>query len=163
MTLIRRGRGLADVLKNARALTRTVVLVGVPAETSARSDGGFSNASIGYLNETGMPERNLPARRHLVPGVASARGDINERFKKAAQAALEGDRAGMEREQHAAGLIGQNAVRKTIQDRLSPPLSPVTLQRRRTRKKAPRSGDMPLIDKGEYLKSITYVIGHRGK
>ena len=135
MSLVRRGPGLDAIFRNVRALTKTDVLVGVPAETADRSDGdGINNAAIGYLNETGMPERNLPARPHLVPGVASVEGAVAERFRKAGEAALAGDEAGVERQQIAAGLIAQNAVRKMIQDRLSPALSPVTLHRRKTRR-----------------------------
>lgn len=60
------------ILDALRSLTKKDVLVGIPSEDSGRDDVPFGNAGIGYLNEYGSPEQNIPPRPHLVPGVKSA-------------------------------------------------------------------------------------------
>lgn len=158
-----RGPGLSGILKNVRALTKTEVLVGIPAEAASRSDDdGISNAVIGYRNEFGEPADNLPARPHLIPGVRSAEAPIAKRMEAAGKAALAGDESGMTAQFMAAGLIGESAVKRTITAGLSPALSPVTLHRRKTRKVAPRTGEQPLIDTGAYRNAITHVLRPRG-
>lgn len=57
------------ILDALRSLTKKDVLVGIPSEDSGRDDVPFGNAGIGYLNEYGSPEQNIPPRPHLVPGV----------------------------------------------------------------------------------------------
>lgn len=73
VTIRDRSKALNDIL---RALNAQGVMVGIPAETAGRDDGPINNAAIGYILETGAPERNLPARPFLRPGVASAAGDV---------------------------------------------------------------------------------------
>lgn len=156
------GPGLAGLLQNVRALTRTDVLVGIPAENAGRADGdGINNATIAYMNETGMPEMNIPARPHFAPGIASVQDKIAERFKIAGQAALIGDEATIERQQMAAGQIAVDAIKGLIGEGLSPALSAVTLHRRKTRKVAPRTGEKPLLDTGGYRNAITFVVRER--
>ncbi|MCJ2023540.1 hypothetical protein, partial [Methylobacterium sp. J-067] len=48
------------------------VLIGIPAESMHPGEKGekpINNAALGYLFEYGQPEKNLPARPHLFPGV----------------------------------------------------------------------------------------------
>ncbi|HAX2567517.1 TPA: hypothetical protein JW640_001108 [Escherichia coli] len=54
------------ILDALRSLTKKDVLVGIPSEDSERDDVPFGNAGIGYLNEYGSPEQNIPPRPHLV-------------------------------------------------------------------------------------------------
>ncbi|WP_159727562.1 hypothetical protein [Methylosinus sp. Ce-a6] len=155
----------AEIMRAMRALTKNDVYVGVPAENAAREEPGekqpISNAAIGYINERGLPERNIPPRPHLVPGVRAVEKEIAKRLKTAVQHAFRGDLAQIDKAQNAVGLIAVNSVRKMIVDTLSPPLAPSTLYHRKHRKEAPRDGEQPLLDTGGYLKSITYVIRKR--
>lgn len=48
------------ILDALRSLTKKDVLVGIPSEDSGRDDVPFGNAGIGYLNEYGSPEQNIP-------------------------------------------------------------------------------------------------------
>ncbi|WP_425530049.1 hypothetical protein, partial [Stenotrophomonas maltophilia] len=62
------------VLSAVADLVKTKLLVGIPAETADRAaEAGEpqppNNATIGYAMEFGLPERNIPARPHLLPGV----------------------------------------------------------------------------------------------
>src|ERR1700735_3211127 len=80
---------LRDVVNSIRKLAKQEVMIGIPADESARlgEDGkpvGIDNASLGYILETGSPARNIPARPFLAPGVASIKNEAIGRLRKAA-------------------------------------------------------------------------------
>lgn len=160
-----------NILDGMRKLADNRVLVGVPLNKAERNDDEpITNAVIGYVQEYGSPEMNIPARPHLVPGVKGSKGDWTPRLSDAAIAALEGKPDGVERNLNAAGLIGQNAVRAVITAGEFVPLATATLKARQ-RDAAKKAGGLsklkavsiaPLIVTGQYLKSITYVL-RKGK
>lgn len=165
MTISAKGPGLASIAANVRKLLKNDVLIGIPAENADRKPeegkaATMNNAAIGYLMETGEPERNLPARPFLEPGVRAAEARVVERLKVAAQAALIGDDGTIDAQFHAVGLIGQAAVRAAITDGTHAPLSPRTLKQRKARG---RTGTKPLIDTGQLRNSVNYVIRSKGK
>jgi hypothetical protein len=156
-----------EMLRSVRGLTRNEVLIGVPDSNAERAvdpenPTPLSNAAIGYLMETGAPERNLPARPSLVPGVTEVAPVLVERLKKAGNAAIlsPGGKQTVDQAMHAVGLLGQNAVRAKITDGPFVALSEVTLVRRRARG---RTGTKPLIDSGQFRNAITYVVRPKGK
>lgn len=156
------------------ALAQNQVMIGVPAENDAREEGGsITNAEIGYLMENGIPEHNVPARPHLVPGVRDARKRSVEYMRRAGELAFAGRPDGVTRAMMAAGQNAVNAVKKRIRDGIPPPLAESTLKARarRGRKGAEkelkrRAANMsasvefakPLIDTAQYINSITFVI-----
>ena len=145
-----------NVVKQINALTRKRVLVGIPAEAAAREDDKeINNAAIGYINEFGRPEANIPPRPHLVPGVADANAEITKGLKSAGAAALSGDKAKTERGLVYAGEAAVASVRAKIAAVIPPSLSKRTLDARKARG---NEGETPLIDTGEYNQHITYVI-----
>ena len=144
---------LPDLLRRLAAVAQRDVLVGVPAG-EARDDGP-TNAEIGYQNEFGSPANNIPARPHLLPGVAAVQDKVATRLTQAADAAASGRVSDAERHLHAAGLLAQNSVRRTLTTSAYRPLSERTLSERRARG---RTGTKPLIDTGQYRRSITYVV-----
>ena len=144
---------LPDLLRRLAAVAQRDVLVGVPAG-EARDDGP-TNAEIGYQNEFGSPANNIPARPHLLPGVAAVQDKVVARLTKAADAAATGRPSDAERHLHAAGLLAQNSVRRTLTTAAYRPLSERTLAERRARG---RTGTKPLIDTGQYRRSITYIV-----
>ena len=145
--------GLPDLLRRMAAVAQRDVLVGVPA--GEQRDDGPTNAEIGYQNEFGSPANNIPARPHLIPGVAAVQDKAVARLTQAASAAATGRMSDAERHLHAAGLIAQNSVRRTLTTAAYRPLSERTLAERRARG---RTGTKPLIDTGQYRNSITYVV-----
>jgi hypothetical protein len=165
---------LGDVLKAVSSLMERDVLVGVPDSSLGRKDDApIGNAAIGYIMENGSPANNIPARPHLVPGVASVQDEIAERLRKGSIAALDGSTSGAEAALNAAGMIGQKAVRAKITDGPFMALSDATLRARarRGRKGAAKelesraagnqpdnANAKPLVDTGQYRQSITYVI-----
>lgn len=144
---------LPDLLRRLAAVAQRDVLVGVPA--GEERDDGPSNAEIGYQNEFGSPANNIPARPHLLPGVAAVQDKAAARLTQAADAAASGRVSDAERHLHAAGLLAQNSVRRTLTTTAYRPLSERTLAERRARG---RTGTKPLIDTGQYRRSITYVV-----
>lgn len=169
---------VAAVMKSIAALNKSRVMVGVPSETAGRDDGGpVNNAEIGYIMETGDPSHNIPARPFLVPGVNSVRDEIADRFRTAGKRALDGDVAVIDKMLSAIGMVGQQAIQNKIKNGPFAPLAESTLRNRarRGRKGAAKellsraagndpdnSNARPLIDTGELLKSITYVLRRKG-
>ena len=147
---------VAKVAKQIKSLTGKQVLVGIPAEAAAREDDKeINNAAIGYINEFGRPEANIPARPHLVPGVQEAESEIIKGLQNSAKAALNGDKAKVDRGFTYAGEAAVTSVRNKIAAVIPPQLSNRTLQARRARG---NEGETPLIDTGEYYQHITYVV-----
>ena len=146
-----------------KALTEKSVYVGIPGDSAKdkrdAQDGKpppkLKNHVIGYIQEFGAPESNIPARPFLVPGVRSVSDKIASIFRKAGKNAIEGNLTDVERGLEAAGLVAQIAVKKTITDIIPPPLKESTLAARRSRG---RTGTTPLIDTEQLLNSISYVI-----
>ena len=68
----------------------------------------------------------------------------------------------MDKALHAAGTTAVSAVKNRIVAGLQPPLSPVTIARRRartpSRQARSQSDTTPLVDTAQMLNSISYVI-----
>ncbi len=152
----------------------------------------ISNAEIGYIMETGSPANNVPARPHLVPGVEDALPRVTAQLRRGVSAALNGNLDKVEQALGSAGTLSVSSVRLRIRNNIPPPLAPSTVANRyrQRRTKAPRkaerdyaalidagaqaagmslseiqsaAGIIPLINSGNYLKSITYVVRRRKK
>ncbi|ECE4878442.1 hypothetical protein CVF80_004401 [Salmonella enterica subsp. enterica] len=162
-----------SILDALKSLTKKDVLVGIPAEDSDRDDVPFGNAGIGYINEYGSPAQNIPPRPHLVPGVKSVEDQTMPQLKAAAQAALEGDALGAERALNQAGSLAANGVRRYMTTTGFTPLADSTVKARARRGRKGASAELarrsvgeapgtdlakPLIDTGQYRRSITHVV-----
>jgi hypothetical protein len=148
----------------ARAVLRELskrVAIGIPGDSMHPAEKGetpISNAVLGYLFEGGQPEKNLPARPHLVPGIESIREQAVTRLRKAAEQAFHGDLDAPEKALHAIGLMGVSAVQAQITEGAFAPLAERTVKARIRRG---RTGTKPLIDTGAYRRSFTYVVTAR--
>ncbi|MEM8257829.1 hypothetical protein ABM031_16920 [Morganella morganii] len=166
----------AKVLEALRQLGDRDVLVGIPAEDSDREDVPFGNAGIGYLNETGSPAQNIPARPHLQSGIRSVDDKTVTELKAAADAILDGDISKAERALNRAGQIAVNGVRAYITNADFVPLADGTVASRARRGRSgairelknraagnePNNANArPLIDTGKYRQSITYVVRNK--
>lgn len=148
------------VLASIKALARSQVLVGVPSTTAEREPepddpAPLTNAEVGYIQENGAPEINLPARPFLKPGVEDEKDAIAARYEKGAKAVLDGRVANIDSIHEQVGLQAQNAVRAKLTDGPFAPLKDSTLANRRRRG---RTGEKPLIDTGQLRNSITFVV-----
>lgn len=148
---------LGDVLKSITDLVQQEILVGVPDSTANRKDEKepISNAEIGYIQETGSPANNIPARPHLVPGVEEAQPKFTPQLQKGVQAALDGDADQVKQRLNSAGLIAQNSVRAKVNSNIAPELSESTLEARRRRGV---TRENTLVDTAQYRNSLIYVV-----
>lgn len=146
---------VAKVLANIQQMAGKEVLVGIPAEKTARKGDPITNASLGYIHEHGSPARNIPARPFLVPAVKNASNKIASAMKGlAAQATT--DAAAVDKALNAGGLVAQSAVKKQIVSQEGfTPLKAGTLA---ARKRKGFQGDKALIRTGQLLNSISYVV-----
>ena len=112
-------------------LTNKEVLVGIPATVSHRENEEVGNAALGYIHEFGSPAANIPARPFLIPGIKAKKQAINSAFRRAAEAALAGDRTAAEAALNRAGIAGMNGAKERISSNIPPPLQPGTIRNRR--------------------------------
>ncbi len=148
-----------------RRLTEQEVLIGIPDENAARAEEEaadkkaagepITNAGLGYVNEFGRPEDNIPARPFLVPGVESAKDRVAKVLGAAARKTLEGDPDAAAAGLTKAGLIAETAVKSKIDEGPFAPLAPATLAERKRRG---RTGEKPLIDTAQMQRSVTHVV-----
>jgi hypothetical protein len=144
-----------SILDALKTLANKDVLVGIPESKDERDDGGIGNAAIGYINENGSPAQNIPPRPHLKPGIRSVEQDFMPHLKSAAQKALEGNAEGAVTSLDRAGTVAANGVKRYITITGFTPLADATIVNRLRRG---RTGNKPLIDTGEYRRSITHVV-----
>ncbi|MBD8129047.1 hypothetical protein [Pantoea agglomerans] len=144
-----------SILDALKTLANKDVLVGIPESKDERDDGDIGNAAIGYINENGSPAQNIPPRPHLQPGVRAVEQDFMPHLKSAARKALEGDTEGAVTSLDRAGTVAANGVKRYITITGFTPLADATIANRLRRG---RTGNKPLIDTGEYRRSITHVV-----
>lgn len=130
------------------------ILVGIPADAAPREEKTeITNAEIGYVNEFGSPAKNIPPRPFLMPGVKDAGDQVSSVLGKCA---VNKD-ADINSQLDKAGLLAQSAVRRRIT--LSIGMRGISEETRKRREAKGRTGEMkPLIDTGQLINSITYVI-----
>lgn len=166
------GDKLGSLMSALKHLTNREVMVGIPEDAAARDDTKMSNAAIGYIMETGSPAQNIPERPWLVPGVETVQDETVKDFKKAAEAALDGSSAGVDRALNRAGLRAQSAVKNYIVNGEFEKLAPSTIAARNNpnrsnpnlkNPKPTRSGEKPLIDTSQMIGAVTYVVRDKGK
>jgi hypothetical protein len=176
---------VADAIKR---LANTTVMVGIPsdqeqphydekgsqakgAEKRTDTPSGIGNANIGYIHETGAPAAHIPARPWLGPGVRVNQRQWTAYMIRAGHLAFAGKIEGADKAWHAAGMTAVDGVKDHIQSNIPPPLSQVTVDRRRQRstgssyrRKATTASDTTtLIDTAQMINSVSYVIRHRGR
>jgi hypothetical protein len=109
------------------------------------------NAEIGLIHEFGAPAAGIPARPFLKQTFERKRGELVALQAKIAQLLI----AGKLTPEKAMGLLGAwavGAIKATItRDGNFAPLKPATIKR--------KGSDKPLIDTGQLVGSITFVVG----
>lgn len=149
------------VMAAIKALTKDRILIGIPSEKAFRPPSidepkpEINNAEIGYLNEFGAPEQNLPARPHLVPGIQVVEPKIADAYRDAAKKALDGNIGAIVAAESKIGFLATSSVKSLIAGGLSPALSERTLAERK-RRGVTRTN--PLQDTGQYRNNIDFVI-----
>jgi hypothetical protein len=114
------------------------VLAGFPEDETPREDedgnpSPITNAALGYIHNTGMPEQNIPARPFMVEGIETKREPISDGMEVAGLAALDGDVQGIDKALMAVALIAQDGIKNKILDGPFEPLAESTLRARAAR------------------------------
>lgn len=165
-------------LKAFKDLEAQSVLAGFPQEERAREDDEgnpepITNAALGYIHNTGMPEQNIPARPFMVEGIEAKREEISDGMEAAGTAALDGDRDGVRSALDAVGLSAQAGIRNKIIDGPFEPLAESTLKARARRGRSGAQQELdrreagedpgvdlarPLNDSGQMRNAVNYVV-----
>ena len=165
-------------LKALKRLQAKEVLAGFPQETTEREDedgkpAEITNAALGYIHNTGMPELNIPPRPFMVEGIEDARDAITKGMNAAGIAALDGNSRAVDMALHSVGIAAKLGIQKKINDGPFEALAESTLKARarRGRKGAQEELDRrdageqpgtesarPLVDTGQLRNAVNYVI-----
>lgn len=127
-----------EVVTAISQLLATKVLIGYPGETAERKPlpgepVELNNPTLAYIHETGAPEKNIPARPHLVVGVVGVINTLTAWMMKAGKAAFAGDVKGMMKAFNGAGFVGMSAVKNKISSGPFLPLAESTILARERR------------------------------
>jgi len=147
--------------RGVKLLEKEHVLVGVPQEKTDRTDTSVAtNALIAYIQNFGSPTQNIPPRPFMDSGIMNAKDRITAQMQKAGEAALDGNADGVRKNFEAVGLIAATSVKLKIREGPFQPLRPATIRARQRRagKKLASSEIRTLIDTGQLLASMTYVV-----
>ena len=111
------------------------VFAGFPQEEAPREDaagnrGPITNAALGYIHNTGMPEQNIPARPFMVEGIENKREPISDGMQAVGMAALDGSSEEVEAALNAVGAIARDAIKMKIVEGPFQPLADSTLKAR---------------------------------
>lgn len=174
---------LPDLQAALAILVRDEVLVGVPEETTERTEedgtpSPITSAALAYIHDNGAPEVNIPPRPFMIPGIERAQGAVTDLLAKQAQYVLTGNTNKVQEGFERVGLTVVNSIQHVINEGVPPPLADATVRRREAKGRKVAAAEMarrdaglgasltlakPLIDTAEMLKSITYVVRNRNK
>jgi hypothetical protein len=154
------------------------VYAGFPQDEDPRHDEdgnpvAITNAAIAYVQNTGDPALNIPARPFMVEGVEDVGDKIAGGMEAVGTAALDGDSPGVEMALHAVGMTAKLGIQNKINDGPFEPLAESTLKARahRGRKGAQAELDRrasgedpgtefarPLVDSAQMRNAVNYAI-----
>jgi len=130
---------MASFMKALQAMQAKEVLAGFPADETPRQatpedtkEGKqpITNAALGYIHNTGMPEQNIPARPFMVEGIESKGDQIANGMEAVGMAALDGNAEAVNQGLHAVGIIAKVGIQTKIVDGPFVPLAESTLKAR---------------------------------
>lgn len=172
---------LKKLVDDIKRLAGVEVLVGFPEDTTERNDEdqGITNAALGYIHDTGMPEQNIPARPFMLPGITEVKDPLTAKLREVAVAAANGrDPATVEKGLHQVGLIAKLGIQNKINEGIPPPLADSTLRARAARGRKGAANELanrakgeapgmasakPLVDTGQMRNAVNYVIRARNR
>jgi len=148
----------------ASLTTDKVLKVGWPEKIRYKEEeGGEFVAAIAAQNEYGAPHLHIPARPFLGPAISTNKTAWLDQVRRGAKRAIRGETTVLD----ILDDLGQRAsgdVAKAIKAVTSPPLSPITIERRaarytsKTNKTNAKTLSKPLVDTGLMLASVTYLV-----
>jgi hypothetical protein len=169
---------MSAFLKGLKDLQAKEVLAGFPESEGERKDDDgnsvpITNAAIAYVQNTGAPEQNIPARPFMVEGIENVQDKIIDQMYQVGVAALDGDTQGVDIGLHAVGLTAQLGIQNKILDGPFEPLAESTLEARARRGRAGAQEELdrraageepgvelarPLNDTAQMRNAVTYIV-----
>lgn len=181
---------LKKMIETIEALNKNKVRVGIPENKNARKEGDkIGNASLAYIHQNGSPAQHIPPRPFMTNGVNKVRDRLVDILEAGAKRAIETNNPNIAiQAYHKVGTIAAGAMQDAINEGIPPPLSPITVARRRIRSAGSRyrrkatpaeqaafnarfargevqmseSPTVPLHDTGNLLRAINYVVDDEG-
>lgn len=151
--------GFVNMARRLDVVSNNKAYVGIPQERSSRPGSGeITNAELLYVQTYGSPINKIPPRPVIEPALEENEKRVKILTERAITSALNGNKEEAISNLHKVGLFAVNAVRAFIRafpDNGLPPNKPATIRRKRAKG---ATDPKPLIDTGEMMKSITYVI-----
>ncbi len=172
---------MEGLARSLAQMTEESVLAGFPADEKPREDENgepvpITNAAIAYVQNTGMPELNIPARPFMAEGIEQVEDRIVAGMEATGLAAFDHDQQGVELGLHAVGATARDGIKMKIREGPFEPLKDSTLKAR-----ARRGGEIgkaamteldsraagnepstdiarPLNDTGQMRNAVNYVI-----
>lgn len=126
----------------------------------SKYEDGTSVAYVAAIQEYGYPNGNIPPRPFMRPTIAKKQQEWAKIAESGAKAVLAG-KSQVGQVMEAIGLKAAGDIRKTISLITTPPLSPRTIEARRSRradKKTIGSLTKPLIDTGIMFGTLTNTV-----
>lgn len=145
-----KGLGLSGLMNTLGKADGMSVKVGVLG--AAGVEGETSIVDIALIHELGAPRAGIPERSFLRSTFEAKSRQIGRLAEQMAKKAYEGQ--GVEQSLNLMGTYLVAEIRKTIAARITPPLKEATITR--------KGSDLPLVDTGQLINSITYTVGHAG-
>ena len=152
VTIKKSGPGLAQLKKDLERISKSEVLVGIPASAATRKKGPINNASLMFVFSKGSPLKKIPARPWIELAVKANKELITPHLGAAAKAVLDKNPVRAERELKLAGTVAANAAKRWATDPRNgwAPNAPSTIRR--------KGSDRPGIDTGQLRRAITAVV-----
>lgn len=152
---------VSQLMAALKALGDREVLVGVPEDKDARSDGdGINNATLAAVQNFGSPAQGIPAREFMESGVESVEERVTDMLRQTGAKALDGDVSAVDKGLNSVGLIASNGIKNKIVTGPFKELKRATIMARR---RAGFKGTKPLNRSGQLKNAITYVLRKRVK
>lgn len=152
--------GMERLERELARLARVEITVGVHGEDGKRDDGGrLTNVQVAAVHEFGAPAQNIPERSFLRSTMDREKAQILDDMSDAVDHVLQG--APLKQEVERVGIYTEIRVRETIRKGIDPPLSPMTVEKRRAKLSGGKpdnnrfgTRETPLIDTGQLIQSI---------
>lgn len=166
INFIDKDMGMKEFLRQARMMEgKSYTKVGLPMEETPPSIPDKINAKgnkslkelvrIAAIHEWGAPNAGIPERSFIRATVDKEKENINKLLKANIKAHEENFLAMPFK--NVLGQVGEyvtNSIQNAIRNRLQPELKDATVRRKTV---GGKTGDVPLIDTGQLIQSITHV------
>lgn len=154
--------GFKKMIEGLDFIKKSEVYVGITEKETSREDESITNAELLFIHTNGSPVNNIPARPVIEPAIKDDSERISKILALSDLNALNGKFEEAEKQLKIAGMRGQNVSRAWFTNSKNnwPPNSPSVI---RSKIKKGSDNPRPLIDTGEFRKSITYFVSVKGE